>query len=193
MDNLLNMISVSGIVETTIGAFLGFFFALLTEKLIGDANKKKTIDNVIDELVAYRNDLGALINPSIKIDLEDKNFFSKPYSITTTDNEGRTITKQSCLSDLPHQLVYSFYVPIWDTILETGVILEFKDKPYFNDLILVYSNINKLNRLTECYCTSNEKNNNERTIMLMNIIVQARYVHKLLTTDALPAFAKLLK
>ena len=192
-EGISEFISIGGIIETTIGAFLGFGSAILTEKLISDSEKKKTISNIIDELIAYKHDLGELIIPSLKINLEADHFELQPYEIEIIDSSGEKKRILTCLNDFPKRMVYSFYTPIWDTTVETGDILEFKDNDYFNDLIVVYSNIKKLNSLVESYYNRIDDSSSEDMInRLKYIIVQSRYVYSLLSSNYLPSIMKLL-
>lgn len=62
-------------------------------------------------------------------------------------------------------MVYIIYLPIWETVIQTGDILEFKDKSYFDTMIFVYTKIYRLKALIESYYKG-EQNVLELTVIL---------------------------
>lgn len=101
-----------------VGAFLGFVAALLTDGVVRRRRKLRSIDNLLDELHGFITALEPLI---LTLPLSD---------------EGN--------HELALALRYRVHLPIWDAIVGTGDLLEFRDKPYFNALIRLYTVILEL-------------------------------------------------
>lgn len=100
---------ISDIVNTMVGAFLGFVFGFLLELVVESTKRQKSIKNIKIEL----------------IDILD------------------TLKK----SKDDYTVLNNFYTPIWDTVIGTGDILSYIKKPYYKNLIMVYSHIIYLEEL----------------------------------------------
>lgn len=154
-------ISLKDIINSAIGAFLGFGTSLILEQMATSANKKKSINNIVAELETVRDGIResiiSFIPDSLKSDisnnlLEGKLSGEKGVMLEELDKKIR-------------EMVYVIYLPIWETVLQTGDILEFKNKPYFNTMIFVYTKIYRLKALIESYY-KRDKNVLELTAIL---------------------------
>lgn len=160
-NDILFGISLKDIINSAIGAFLGFGASLILEQMATSANKKKSINNIVAELEAVRDGIResviSFIPDSIKSDISN--------NILTEELRGENKAILEELDKKIREMVYVIYLPIWETVLQTGDILEFKDKPYFDAMIFVYTKIYRLKALIESYYKK-EKNVLELTIIL---------------------------
>lgn len=142
-------ISLTDILNSAIGAFLGFGTSLFLEQVLTSSRKRKSIDNIVSELISIRDGIREDILKSINLSAmrTDCNLVSTDIDMMLIDTKIR-------------QMAYVIYAPIWETVLQTGDILEFKNKSYFEDLILLYTKIYKLKTLIDSYykTISQEKN-----------------------------------
>lgn len=109
----------SDIMNTAIGAFLGFISAYALELIIRNKQRQNSIKNIMIELKDLKTTL-----------------------YKTKDND---------------KVINVIYIPIWDSIVGTGDILSYIKKPYYEDLIMIYSNIIDLKELEK---TAMSKNTN---------------------------------
>ena len=161
-----------------IGAFLGLGSALFLQKSLSNSQARKSIGNIIDELDVFFIDLIGV--------LTDINS-SKSLTYDTPESEIEIFAM------VPKKLAYAIYVPIWETFVKTGNILEFKNKVYFDDLILLYSNIQKLSNMINWF-VENEiiLNTKEDRIDKLKIIIdQCLYLKNYLNYK--PKLNKLFK
>lgn len=154
-------ISLKDIINSAIGAFLGFGASLILEQMATSANKRKSINNIVAELVTVRDGIResviSFIPDSIKSDIFN-NLLVEEFR-----GEKRVVLER--LDKKIREMVYIIYLPIWETVLQTGDILEFKDKPYFDTMIFVYTKIYRLKALIESYYKE-EQNILELTVIL---------------------------
>lgn len=122
---------ISDIINTAIGAFLGFVFGFLLEMIIENQKRQNSIEN-------------------IKIELNDI-----------------LITLEKTKDDFT--VLNNFYVPVWNAVLYTGDILSYIKKPYYKQLIMIYSKIIYLNNL-ESKVDEKDNNFNEN----MSLIIKTR-------------------
>lgn len=94
------------IVNTAIGAFLGFVFGYLLEMIIESKKRQNSIKN-------------------LKIELND--------ILNTLKNHKNN---KCVLND--------YHTPIWEAVKGSGDILSYIKKPYYEQLIIVYSKIENL-------------------------------------------------
>lgn len=154
-------ISLKDIINSAIGAFLGFGASLILEQMATSANKKKSINNIVAELETVRDGIResiiSFIPDSIKSDI--------PNYLLAEERRGEYKVVLEGLDKKIREMVYVIYLPIWETVLQTGDILEFKDKPYFDTMIFVYTKIYRLRALIESYYKG-EQNILELTVIL---------------------------
>lgn len=154
-------ISLKDIINSAIGAFLGFGASLILEQIATSANKRKSINNIVAELESVRDGIResiiSFIPDSIKRDISN--------GLLTEEFEKENKIVLEILDKKIKEIVYVIYLPIWETVLQTGDILEFKDKPYFDTMIFVYTKIYRLKALIEFYYKG-EQNVLELTVIL---------------------------
>lgn len=154
-------IKSADIINSAIGAFFGMITSLMLDKFIDSKSKRNSITNIIAELDSIRNGLydqiicklpeqyhNRIINEKLEIDLDSE----------LLDQINRNIK----------DLAYVIYIPIWETVLQTGDILEFKEKKYFEELIRMYTKIYKLKALIDSYYSEKEVN----VICIRRIIIE---------------------
>ncbi len=154
-------ISLKDIINSAIGAFLGFGASLILEQMATSANKRKSINNIVAELQTVRDGIResviSFIPDSIKNDISN-NLLAEKFR-----GEKEVVLER--LDKKIREMVYVIYLPIWETVLQTGDILEFKEKPYFDTMIFVYTKIYRLKALIESYYKG-EQNVMELTVIL---------------------------
>ena len=139
-------ISWTDIINSAIGAFFGMGASLLLEKMLVSFRKKKSIKNIVSELVSIRDGIKTQIIDNVPESLRKKLLSDKNSKISLTSDEKNKLVD---LSDNIRDMAFIIYVPIWETVLQTGDILEFKNKKYFEELILLYTKIYKLKTLID--------------------------------------------
>lgn len=150
-----SLIKADDILNSAIGAFLGFGASILVETIFLSRRKKKSIVNVIAELES--------ILDGLKQELYV--IFFKDENIKVTDwNE---VSKKII------SLAHVIYLPIWNTILQTGDVLEFKNEKYFDELIWLYTKLNKLQIMIDDYGDVYNKEKSENILNLYHEIYKA--------------------
>lgn len=137
------------IFNAALGAILGFTYSWLLGKKVAKDNKVKSIHNIVAEL--------------------DQMYCGIKETILSNYNEelSTLLAKDKCSSDNDKKKIRAFdrkvrlmghviYLPIWDAIIQTGYILEFKDKEYFEALIRVYTVLIRLQKLIDMYHDSSK-------------------------------------
>lgn len=138
-------ISLADIINSAIGAFFGMITSLMLEKIVDSNQKKKTIDNIISELLSIKNGIHSQIIKNLTPEIIQIALSKSNYEISIANEIIELI--DSNIKDMS----YVIYVPIWETVLQTGDILEFKNKNYFEELILIYTKIYKIKILIDNY------------------------------------------
>lgn len=164
-------ISTADIINSAIGAFFGMITSLMLEKLLESNNKKKSIDNIIAELESIRNGLNEQIINKLPTE----------YCQEITNGIQQSIEIDADLLEQINgnikDLAYVIYVPIWETVLQTGDILEFKEKKYFEELIRLYTKIYKLKALIDDYYNEKEVN----AVSVKKIIIECLELNDMFT------------
>lgn len=124
VDFLLS-VDVLELIYAFFGAFGGFLLASQWEKFSERKRKKQSISNIIAEL----NGISGTIEKNIPEEIENasdqdayKNFFEENL----------------------YHFKYLLYYPIWQSLINSGDLLDFKDEPYFDELINLYNRITVL-------------------------------------------------
>lgn len=179
-------ISLKDIINSAIGAFLGFGASLILEKRTTSANKRKSINNIISELQSVRDG----IRESIIVLIPDKmkNAIYKNLLVEGTDWEIRGILER--IDKKIIEMAYVIYLPIWENVLQAGDILEFKDKPYFDAMICVYTKIYRLKAIIESYYNENQ---NDMDLERLTVILKECLDLDAIFSDANNPITKLLK
>lgn len=127
------------ILYTVVGAFLGFFIPFWAQKTSEKSKKKKIINNLFRELSGIKNKLEIrIIKPLENIDNDLMNQIREKSIVEIylrEDLKTRLIEYYDYISETCLEL----YVPIWDALVATGDVIEFKDKCYFDDMIQAYT------------------------------------------------------
>ena len=84
-------------------------------------------------------------------------------------------------------MVYIIYLPIWETVLQTGDVLEFKDKTYFDTMIFIYTKIYRLKALIEFYYKG------EQNVLELMVILKECLDLDAVFSDPNSSIAELLK
>lgn len=138
-------ISLADIINSAIGAFFGMITSLMLEKIIDSSQKKKTIDNIISELLSIKIGINNQIIKNLAPEIIHTYLYGSNQELIIDNETVELIDKY--IKDMS----YVIYVPIWETVLQTGDILEFKNKKYFEELILIYTKIYKIKILIDNY------------------------------------------
>lgn len=99
---------------TGLGAFLGLLAALATEGIVRRRRKLRSFENLLDEARGFLLALMPIL-----------------------DSEVETV-------ELVAALKHRIHLPIWDAIVGTGDLMEFRERPYFDSLIRLYTMILEL-------------------------------------------------
>ena len=127
MENLLEVIktinieiSLTDIINSAIGAFFGMVTSLMLEKRISSHRKRTSIKNIVSELISIRDGIKNAIIDNTPSSLKEKLLKNKKASLSP---EEKNVLKS--LADNIYDMAFVIYVPIWETVLQTGDILEF--------------------------------------------------------------------
>lgn len=127
---IFGKLNLSDIVGSIAGAFLGFGASLIIENIIISKRKKKSINNIVAEIKPILDTLRNAIRMSKE--LQEKIACGEKYD-SIKKNYGKELENLAYI--LRQKLSYTIYTPIWETILQNGDLLEFKDEDYFDELI----------------------------------------------------------
>lgn len=142
------------VVGSTAGAFLGFGASLIIESIIISWRKRKSIANIISEIKSVL----AKIDGELRLSDKLKNKIQDWEKNRIQDWKGKDLinafdedekTEWNTATRVVNKLAYEIYLPIWDTILQNGDLLEFKNHSYFKGLIEVYKDLKKLQNLID--------------------------------------------
>lgn len=176
-------ISLKDIINSAIGAFLGFGASLILEQMATSANKRKSINNIVAELESVRDGIResviSFIPDSIKSDISN-NLLTEEF-----ERENKLVLEK--LDKKIKEMVYIIYLPIWETVLQTGDILEFKDKTYFDTMIFIYTKIYRLRALIEFYYKG------EQNVLELMVILKECLDLDAVFSDPNSSIAELLK
>ena len=158
---------LSDVANTAIGALLGFGASLLLDNYLVNVNKEKAIDNVVAEITQMCLYISKIFSKYVRtknsIELEENDdikklldrFDNKINGIGENSKYGRDVSKG--LSIIKNRIIhcrYNIYLPIWDSILQNGDLLRFKEKQYFECLINVYTRLNKFKAQIDAFDSS---------------------------------------
>lgn len=133
-------ININELFYAVLGAFWGFFIPFMAQKMIEKKNRKKIINNIFGELLGIKNKLHReIINPLENMDdnLIDQ-IRKNTYIATMRLSRDQKLRLIDCY-DMITGVCLELYVPIWDALVATGDVTEFKDEDYFNDMLQVYT------------------------------------------------------
>lgn len=111
------------ILLTVVGAFLGFGGALLAEGIVRRRQRMRSIHNVVDELNSLLTALDG---------------------VWPTPDALRGPHRLAAIEALVRALAHRIHLPIWDSLVGTGDILEFRTKDFFDSLIGIYGRVLEL-------------------------------------------------
>ena len=121
--NFILTIDLREIVYAAVGAFLGFWLAIIMEKSSDKKKEKETIKNMLKNMMEEMKDLSDHIKSSID-------------SYNTPNENGE------------HELKGLFVdIPIYKASVQSGIILLLVDKSYYVDLLKTYSYIQFLSEV----------------------------------------------
>lgn len=127
------------ILYTFLGAFIGFFIPFLVQKENEKRKKKKIINNIFRELSGIKNKLDiSIIIPFEEMDNDLINQIREKYIIEIYLREDLKTRLIECYDNIS-EVCLELYVPIWDALVATGDVIEFKDECYFDDMLQVYT------------------------------------------------------
>ena len=120
--DLIKSIDILELFYAFFGAFGGFLLASQWEHHSERRKKKKAIENIALELFGIRmtlcSNIISVANSNSKID-------------------GKAYNKVIYIK-------YSVLTPVWDSLVNSGVLLDFKDEAYFDELIVAYTRVSML-------------------------------------------------
>lgn len=152
VTRFFKLINADDILNSAVGAFLGFGASMVVEAIVLTRRKKKSIKNVIAELESI---LGGL----------EKDLYNEIFKDKTNVNV-EAITDWGGVINKIKGLAYVIYLPIWNAVLQTGDVLEFKNEKYFEDLVWVYTKLNKLQLLIDNYGEEYDEKKAKRILRL---------------------------
>jgi len=159
---------LSDFANTAIGALLGFGASLLLENYLVDSNKEKAIDNIATEMTQMCLYIFKLYSEDKKTAnglescKEIKALLSKFDNRINANQENSKFNKEEDskgLKTIKKRVIhcrYTIYLPIWDSVLQNGDLLRFKDKGYFECLINIYTRLNKFKAQIDSFDSSIE-------------------------------------
>lgn len=103
------------------------------------SKKKKIINNIFRELSGIKNKLDiSIIIPFEEMDNDLINQIREKYIIEIYLREDLKTRLIECYDNIS-EVCLGLYVPIWDALVATGDVIEFKDECYFDDMLQVYT------------------------------------------------------
>ncbi|MDE6550319.1 MAG: hypothetical protein K2M44_02300 [Clostridia bacterium] len=165
VSNTLQIVfGLSDFANTAIGALLGFGASLLLDKYLIAVNKEKVIDNIVAEMTRMCLYISEMFDPYIR--LQDNNGneiikFSDTLqgaldSLTNKANSDQYKPEFKILKNRVINHRYKIFLPIWDSVLQNGDLLRFKDREYFECLINIYTRLNKFRAQIDAFDASFE-------------------------------------
>jgi hypothetical protein len=119
---------------TFLGAFLGFLFALLANGLIHNGQKKRSVNNLADELSDFLHALHDVFLSDFDPDVGPMNAAC------------RESLAASALA-----LAHRIHLPIWHALVATGDLLALMKQDYFESLVRAYVLILELRSRVNAY------------------------------------------
>ena len=127
------------ILYTFLGAFLGFIIPIIVQNKNEKRKNKKIINNIFRELSGIKNKLDiSIIIPFEEMDNDLINQIREKYIIEIYLREDLKTRLIECYDNIS-EVCLELYVPIWDALVATGDVIEFKDECYFDDMLQVYT------------------------------------------------------
>ena len=154
---LTNIFSGGDIANTAVGALLGFGASLFLENYIIGLNRERAIDNIVAEIKAMEKLISKGFSDNFKKngsyvqDADIRELF-KAYDNKKAYEEKYINALEKMILKI-NKLRYAIYIPIWDSVLQNGDLLYFKNKDYFDSLIKVYTYIIKIKNLIDGFET----------------------------------------
>lgn len=160
---LSNIFSGADIANTAIGALLGFGASLFLENYVIGLNRASAIDNIVAEIKAMES----LISKGFSDNIKKNGGYYHDADISALFKafddkrayDGKYVDALEKMVIKIDKLRYALYIPIWDSVLQNGDLLQFKNKEYFDSLIKVYTYILKIKSLIDDFESSSAKNN----------------------------------
>ena len=149
---------LSDFANTAIGALLGFGASLLLENYLIDNNKEKAIDNIAAEMTQMCLHISKLYSEPMNVD-SGKDITLVLSKFSQNNGKYNNETDDKGLKKLKNRVIhckYTIYLPIWDSVLQNGDLLRFKDKDYFESLINIYTRLNKFKAQIDMFDNSLE-------------------------------------
>lgn len=169
LENVSNIVQIifglSDFANTAIGALLGFGTSLLLEKYLVAVNKEKVIDNIVAEMTQMCLYISEIFDPRIRTKDNNGNDITELsdnlQKLLNDSLTNKTYDKQyeSELNTLKYRVInhrFKIYLPIWDSVLQNGDLLRFKDKEYFECLINIYTRLNRFRAQIDAFDASFE-------------------------------------
>ena len=130
---------------TALGAMFGFGASLILENYILNYSKKKAFTNLVDEIIQIIIQLGDLRQNILKPITEIPVVNGKVDRLNIEkrkDDLSRTFRSVKYYKD-------TVYFPIWESILQNGDLLFFREENYFCSLIKVYTRLIKIKHMID--------------------------------------------
>lgn len=147
------------IANTAVGALLGFGASLFLENYLVDKSKEKAVSKLIDEILSIDEIMSKVLSPEITIMVngEVKKYANEQLKDCLNALSVESVKNDKyieCIKILESRIIdatNTIYMPIWDSVLQNGDLLKFKDKGYFDLLIRIYTRIVAMRELINNY------------------------------------------
>lgn len=146
--------SLGELAYTTLGALLGFGASIFVENSIQTRERRKAIYNIVDEVVQQIINISSFFDAesySNKFEQKDIDaFIESLYAPKATFDKTVDPIVEAIIKRVEKS--YQFiYIPIWESVLQNGNLLTFRNFNYFDSLIKTYNRIIQIKNKIESF------------------------------------------
>ena len=144
-EKLKGLLVLEEFAYTALGALFGFGSSLILENVILKISKKKAFTNLVEEIIQMIIELHALrkklLSPCEIIQIAGN-------QVERNDIEANADSLIKIFRNIKYYKD-TIYFPIWESILQNGDLLYFREENYFNSLIKVYTRLIKIKHMID--------------------------------------------
>lgn len=183
---LESFFSLGELAYTTLGALLGFGASIFVENSIQTRERRKAIYNIVDEVVQQIINISSFFEADSygnKFEQKDIDaFIESLYAPKASFDKSIDPIVKAIIKRVEKS--YQFiYIPIWESVLQNGNLLTFRNFNYFDSLIKTYNRIIQIKNKIESF--------NERDFIDSNGLIEITELIKFIR-DFYNSFYKLL-
>lgn len=160
---LESFFSLGELAYTTLGALLGFGASIFVENSIQTRERRKAIDNIVDEVVQQIKNISTFFQADSydnEFEQKDIDSFIKSLSAPKASfDKSIDPIVEAIIKRVENSYQY-IYIPIWESVLQNGNLLTFRSFDFFDSLIKTYNRIILIKNKIESFNLRNYINSN---------------------------------